>query len=143
MKFDTIIIALIFFTFCFLFFLMAGYEKEGSFVETVQISLGLKERNNGPKPENTLVAPFAEANVKPFTSDKERNEASLPVNKIPLNKPHRSIRHVSNWLTQHVGNALILDKEKIKQLQNEVGISFTPEAFEEYKAFAIKFLRPI
>ena len=134
MKFDTIIILLIFVTIAFLLFLANGYEKKGSFAETVQISLGLKERDNSPSPEDTLVAPFADKSVKPIT-DKNRDLVRLPVNSIPLDQPHRSTRHVAEWLTQHVGNALILDKEKISKILTEVKPSFTEAAFKQYMNF--------
>ena len=135
MKFDTIIIVLIVCTMGFLFYISTGYNKKGSFAETIQISVGLKERDNSPSPESTLVAPFADPSVKPITNAKDRNNVSLPVNKIPLDKPHRSTRHIAEWLTQHVGNALILDKNKVSKLNSDIGPSFTPEAFAQYKAF--------
>lgn len=135
MKFDTVIILLIVCTIGFLFYISLGYDQKGSFAETIQISIGLKERDNSPSPETTLVAPFADASVKPILDQKDRDNISLPVNKIPLDKPHRSTRHVAEWLTQHVGNALILDKQKVSQLNKEIGPSFTPEAFNQYKEF--------
>ncbi len=135
MKFDTIIIGLVVFTICFLFYLSVGYDQKGSFVETVQVSLGLKDPDNSPSPETTLVAPFAESNLAPLTSEQARNNVALPVNKIPIDKPHRSTRHVAQWLTQHVGNAMILNKDKVSKLNTEISPSFTPASFEQYKAF--------
>lgn len=115
-------------------YLAKDYEKHGSFAETIQITLGLKEPDNGPKPEDTLLAGWADKDLKPLTGI-EQKDANLPVNKIPLDKPHRSHRHIGEWLTQNVGNALMLDKEKISKLATEIAPSFTKTGLEEYKAF--------
>ncbi len=134
MKFDTVIVVLVSFTIAFLFFVAKDYQKEGSFAESIQIAFGLKAADTAPSPETTLIAPFADPNVKPLPKT-EHGYAHLPVNKIQMTLPHRSIRHVSDWLTQHAGNALILDKDKISKLMTEIKPSFTEEAFEKYKAF--------
>ena len=134
MKFDTITILLVVFIIGFVLFIAKDYEKKGSFAETIQVTLGLIEKDNGPKPEDTLVAMWADPDVKPLSGE-ERGDASLPVNKIPLEKPHRTQRYIAEWLTQHVGNALDLRKDKISKLNTAIGPSFTPTGLEEYKAF--------
>ena len=130
MKFDTVIIGLVVLTVGFLFVMAKDYEKKGSFVETIEITLGLKQRENGPKPEDTLVAPFADNDVKPYSLD-ERQRATLPVNKIPLDQPHQSAQNVMEWLVQNAGNALILDKTKIGRLREDIAPVFTETALEQ------------
>ncbi|MCB9964433.1 MAG: DotI/IcmL/TraM family protein [Rhodospirillales bacterium] len=134
MKFDTVIIGLVVLTVGFLFVMAKDYEKKGSFVETIEITLGLKQRENGPKPEETLVAPFADSDIKPYSLD-ERQHAALPVDKIPLDQPHQSVQNINEWLVQNVGNALILDKTKIGHLGQDIAPVFTEAALEQYKNF--------
>ena len=101
--------------------------------ETFQYMMGWKEREIGP--QNTLVAPFAAKDVKPF---KTREEVALPVNAVPLHVPHRSNREISSWLSQAVMSSLELDKEKIKNINAELDPYFTTDAREQFKEFGQK-----
>jgi hypothetical protein len=121
-----------------LLYVAKDFEQKGSFAESIQIILGLKNPDSSPKPEDTLVAPFAEASVKPVTNAKERSEVHLPVNKIPLDQPHRSVRAVSDWLTQNIGNALVLDKKIVSNINTAIKPYFNEKAFGQYTEFGKK-----
>lgn len=114
-------------------------KEERSFLDTIQILLGLKEPDRTPRPEETLVAPFAEEYIKPIERSKQKNaEYELPINEIPLHLPHRSVKNISEWITMVVGTSLELDKAKIDAFNTNIKPFFTEDGFAGFLEFGKK-----
>lgn len=136
MKLDTILIISLVALIAVAFFIAQESKAERNFLDTVQIIIGVKESHEGARPEDTLVAPFAEDNVKPASKEDIRNKrVGLPINKIPLNQPHRSIEDVETWLSDAIADSLTLDKGKVDGLNQKIKPYFTEEGFKHYSEF--------
>lgn len=85
-----------------------------------------------PRPENTLVAPFAESGVSAAAAGKT---AFLPVNATPLDQPHRTADEIATWLVTSVSNALTFTPSAYDKQQAGLVDSFTPEGLATYRSF--------
>lgn len=83
-----------------------------------------------PKPEDTLVAPFADD-----AGAKQNANAPLPVNDVPLDQPHRTADEIGAWVTTTVSTVLSFDAgdfgKELKGTENY----FTPEGLASYLSF--------
>ncbi len=87
--------------------------------------------DHAPKPEETLIAPFAE----PSNMTKPGAKAALPVNAIPIDQPHRTADEIGAWLTTSVSTALSFDRANFVESQKKISLYFTPEGLASYRAF--------
>lgn len=83
-----------------------------------------------PKPEETLVAPFADG-----AGTKQNANAPLPVNDVPLDQPHRTADEVGSWVTTVVSSALSFDAADFNESQKKIEEFFTPEGLASYRSF--------
>jgi hypothetical protein len=118
------------------FFISTPALAERTFLDTLKMIFGMQEET-GPKPEDTLVAPFAEGHIKPLDKGFHK-DARLPVNKIPMDMPHRPQDEIAEWLSNAAGDALILDRDKISNIKTILAPYFSEEAFAQYKRFGEK-----
>lgn len=118
------------------FFISAPALAERSLMDTLKMIFGMQEET-GPTPGDTLVAPFAEKHIKPLNKDFHK-DAKLPVNKIPMDMPHRPQDEIAEWLSNAAADSLILDREKISNIQKELAPYFSEQAFQQYKVFGEK-----
>lgn len=83
-----------------------------------------------PKPEDTLIAPFADdAGVMQNTN------TALPVNDVPLDQPHRTADEVGAWVTTVVSSTLSFDAADFNESQKRIEDFFTPEGLASYRSF--------
>lgn len=87
--------------------------------------------DHSPKPEETLIAPFAEAS----NTAKQGTQAALPVNAVPIDQPHRTADEIGAWLTTSVSTALSFDPINFVESQKKISAYFTPEGLASYRAF--------
>lgn len=91
--------------------------------------------DTSPKPEQTLVAPFAEPDTGAAAAAGDKKPAFLPFNAVPLDQPHRTADEIANWLVTAVSNALSFSPQNFAEVQNTVSNSFTPEGLAAYRSF--------
>ncbi|MGB0720187.1 MAG: DotI/IcmL family type IV secretion protein [Bdellovibrionales bacterium] len=69
-------------------------------------------KDQGPDPAQTLVAPFAAQEQEGEAQEKLDH---LPVNAVPLDKPHRLTHEVTDWVMQNTGFVLNFPSEDPNQ----------------------------
>lgn len=97
------------------------------------------ERDKGPKPEETLQAPFAtgSAAARPLT-EAEKEAAANPENMVPLNQPHRATKYIGEWAAATVAGAMSLEPATLNEHLDAQGKTFIPQALEEFKGYLSK-----
>lgn len=95
----------------------------------------LFKKEEGPKPEDTLVAPFADPEVIEESKNRAANQPVLPVNAVPLDLPHRTAKEVGRWLMVATAESLSFGVGTFDERQKKVAAYFTPEAYEKYISF--------
>lgn len=95
----------------------------------------LFEKKEGPQPEDTLIAPFADPALQKEAQAMDPSKPALPINAIPLNLPHRTAKEVSRWLVVAVAESLSFDVGTFETRQKKIATYFTPEAYQKYLTF--------
>jgi hypothetical protein len=95
----------------------------------------LFEKKEGPQPEDTLIAPFADPALQQEAQTKDPGKPVLPVNAVPLNLPHRTAREVARWIMIATAESLSFDTGTFDARQKKVATYFTPEAYQKYLTF--------
>lgn len=85
-------------------------------------------------PTGTLVAPFAQENVKPLSKE-ERYKAATESNNVAMDQPHRSDRELGEWLMQALAQTLSFDSDNFSELLPQLANGFSPEGLEQFKAW--------
>lgn len=93
----------------------------------------------GPKPEETLIAPFADdvpADAKrlPMKERVARAREGL-ANTTPINQPHRSTKYIAEWLADAATDSLIIDPGTYADHQARMQTLFSPYGLQEYSAY--------
>lgn len=95
----------------------------------------LFEKKEGPQPEDTLIAPFADPALQKEAQARDPQAPALPVNAIPLNLPHRTTKEISRWLMIATAESFSFDVGTFEERQKKISGYFTPEAYQRYLAF--------
>ena len=90
----------------------------------------------GPKPEETLVAPFAKPpaeGVKRLTLEERiAKSRSSPENTLPVDQPHRSSKYISEWAAMSVADALSFDNTGYQDHLKKMDALFVPNGKQEF-----------
>ncbi len=89
----------------------------------------LEQRKKGPQPEDTLRAPFADPEIANETSPE------LPVNAVPLDKPHRNDALIGEWVATIVTESLATNNREFEAHLRTVRPHFTTAGFENFRQF--------
>lgn len=74
------------------------------------------ERDKTPKPQETLIAPFAQNKQQSrVLSGAERKALTSPENSVPITEPHRSDKYILNWASERAAGVFIYNTDQIKQ----------------------------
>lgn len=95
----------------------------------------LFKKEEGPKPEETLVAPFADPEILEKSRNTSPDEATLPINAVPLHLPHRTAKEVGRWLMVATAESLSFESGAFSDRQKKIAAYFTPEAYQKYSEF--------
>lgn len=80
------------------------------------------ERDKGPKPQDTLIAPFAQNTQKTrVLSTTEKQALTSPENNLPVTVPHRSAKYIAEWVSERVTGVFIYEPEQIKVTLQRAG----------------------
>lgn len=95
--------------------------------------------DKGPKPEKTLVAPFAQNNdgttpPRELTAD-ERKAMASPENMIPVDQPHRSTKYIAEWASETVADAMSFDGIGVAQHLKDMDNNFVPFGKQEFQTY--------
>lgn len=95
--------------------------------------------SEGPKPEDTLQAPFADTTkqdprrqselMKMYDTGPEANTEG------GLDLPHRSAEQIGEWITSIATQALTIDPEKYEETSKKYTGWFLPYALQEYNTY--------
>ncbi len=84
------------------------------------------------RPNDTLVAPFADGDVKPGVK-------ASPTVEIPLTERHLTAADLGEWLSGAVSHALAFDANSYGPHQEEIKPYFTEQAYEQYQLFLHRY----
>lgn len=88
--------------------------------------------DTAPKPEDTLVAPFADV---PGGAGQIGSAGTLATDKTPLDQPHRTADEISRWLITAVSSSLSFGPGNLADIQKKISPYFLPEGMTSYQTF--------
>ncbi|GJL86175.1 MAG: hypothetical protein DHS20C02_19500 [Micavibrio sp.] len=103
-----------------------AYAKKG-FLEALLPGI-FGKKDNGPKPEDTLIAPFAYED--PSLSEETKTKEGLP-----LNVAHRGNREIGEWLMQAVSEGMTFESGNFQEELKGTTSYFDEPGHKEYLAF--------
>ena len=99
------------------------------------------EPETGPKPQDTLQAPFGKDTPKIETQKQAdlqkifEAERDSKTNMNELNLPHRSPEQIGEWITSIATQALTIEPATFEDKTNNFGGFFLPYAMQEYRNY--------
>lgn len=95
----------------------------------------------GPRPEQTLQAPFIDPNAKPTSKMMdiyEQGEKIAGPNTLSLDQPHRSPETIAQWGAGAVVQALTFSTDNLSALEKTIAPDFSSYGLQEYHAYLQK-----
>lgn len=88
----------------------------------------------GPRPQDTLIAPFAQDQTGKTRSlsDQERKDLNSPENIVPITQPHRSNKYIGDWASLITSESLTFDSDKVEDHLKALDKDFVPAAKQEF-----------
>lgn len=115
-------------------------ERRVSFIEKLLPFL-FEEEDTGPKPEDTLQAPFSSSATDMSTAGRmglDYKPSAFEELKVSLDQPHRQPLQVSAWASGAVSEALSVDPLRYESHMQSLGGIMTPYAQAALKAYLEK-----
>ncbi|HNS45372.1 MAG TPA: DotI/IcmL family type IV secretion protein [Alphaproteobacteria bacterium] len=127
------------FLFIFAGFVFSAQPSEAkSFWEVL---FGDKQEDQGPRPEQTLQAPFIDPNAKPTSKMMDIYEQGGKhdgPNTLSLDQPHRSPEAIAQWASGIVDQAMSFSPDGLPTLQKTLAADFSSYGMQEYQAYLQK-----
>ncbi len=104
-----------------------AYAKKG-FLEALLPGI-FGKKDDGPKPEETLVAPFAYE--PPPVAEGQKSEESI----LPLDVAHRGTREIGGWLMHTLSESMTFEGENYQEKMAKTELYFDDVGRREYLTF--------
>lgn len=123
------------------FFVMPSDAHARSFFEVL---FGDEESREGPKPEDTLQAPFsppepaAAASKSPLMDMYGKKDDASPKNTLTIDQPHISPEEIASWAAGIVSQSLSFSPKDVSILQARLANDFSAYGMQEYQEYLKK-----
>lgn len=116
-------------------------EKKPGFIEKLLPFL-FEEEDTGPKPEDTMQAPFIEKGAIDTTPSQQLGIAykpyEAPENAIALDQAHRQPAQIEQWTGKVISDSLDFDPLRYDSHLQTLNATMTPYAQDAFKSFLAK-----